>query len=631
MLSLQDPVRVLPGVGPKLSADLQEMGIATVRDMVLWFPRRYLDASNPVSLRNLVIDQEAVVHVRVAKVERKRGGKASYVDLTVEDSTGTALVRFFGQPYRALVRPGSSLLVYGSPAWVGKQRGFVNPFVLESPRVVPIYPQSAQVRSHQLARFVEAALQAPLEELGSVPAAVARAEGLADLGWSIRSLHRPETMADLEPATERMRFEEVWQFFDSLRAQRHESEAGVPVELSESWWQGALAKLPFTLTSEQCAVLEECKTDLASGSAMLRLINGDVGTGKTVLAALLAAAVAQKELRTLILVPTSLLVAQHQATLTRLLTPFQVSVGRWTATQKDEAAQVVVGTHALIGENAQFADVGLVVVDEQHRFGVKQRARLRAKASQVPHYLSLSATPIPRTLALTIFQGLHVSFLRERPNNRPPVRTQVITPAELPEVHKAVLAARARGEQVYVVCPQIGDGEEVAGTHAVTSEYERLRRAHPEYGRFGLLHGQLKPEEKEAVLTAFASGEIDVLVATTVVEVGVDVPNATVLIVRSAERFGLAQLHQLRGRVGRGGKPGTCFLTIGSDARGSVQVLAETEDGFAIAEADLMKRGPGELTGSLQAGLPKFRFTALQELTFLTRVRDLVSANTESD
>lgn len=623
MLTLTDTVRVLPGVGPKIAQQLGEMGVSSIEDLLRWFPRRYLDASNPVSLRNLIIDQEAVVHVSVIRTEKKHA-RASYVDLYVEDGTGEAIIRFFGQPYRALLNPGTNLLVYGTPVWVGRKRGFVNPMLLDSPKVVPIYPQSADVRSHQISRFVQAALQAPLEGMGTVPAEVTQEQGLADLSWSVRTLHQPERMADLEPATQRMRFEEVWQFFLGLRQEKHEQVSGVHVSLPDTWWQQAVENLPFTLTDEQQAVLAECRSDLGSGSAMLRLVNGDVGTGKTVLAALLAAAVAQKGMRTLILVPTSVLVAQHEVTLTKLLTPFRVSVGRWTASQKDVGPQVLVGTHALLSEGTQFSDVGLVVVDEQHRFGVKQRAKLRAHGEQVPHYLSLSATPIPRTLALTLFRGLHVSFLRERPQNRPPVHTEIIPPKRLPEVHKAVLAARARGEQVYVVCPQVGDGEEVAGVHTVTVEFERLRTSHPEYGRFGLLHGQLKPAEKEAVLMAFAAGDIDVLVATTVVEVGVDVPNATVLVVRSAERFGLAQLHQLRGRVGRGGKPGMCFLTVSNDASSNVQILAETEDGFAVAEADLMKRGPGELTGSLQAGLPKFRFTALQELEFLTQVRDLV-------
>lgn len=624
MLALADPVRVLPGVGPKIAASLEDMGIQTVRDLLFWFPRRYLDASNPVQLKNLILDQEAVVHVEVVHVEKKRGGRASYVDLHVTDGTAVALARFFGQPYRALIRPGMKLHVFGSPTWVGRVKGFVNPLILDSPSVIPIYPQSAEVKSHQLTKFVAAALVAPLAELAVIPDQVAKEKGLVTVDWAIRCLHQPARLVDLESATERMRFEEVWQFFTSLRREKHDAEPGVSIALPDSWWQEAKATLPFTLTGEQEEVLAACRSDLASGSAMLRLVNGDVGTGKTVLAALLAAAVAKQGLHTLILVPTSVLVAQHEATLTRLLNPFRVSVGRWTAHQKDRGAQVLVGTHALISEGVQFDDVGLVVVDEQHRFGVKQRAKLRAHGAQVPHYLSLSATPIPRTLALTLFRGLHVSFLRERPQNRPPVRTEVIPPHRLPEVHKAVLEARARGEQVYVVCPHVGDGEDVAGVHTVITEYERLRKAHPEYGNFGLLHGQMKPIEKEAVLMAFAGGEIDVLVATTVVEVGVDVPNATILIVRSAERFGLAQLHQLRGRVGRGGKPGTCFLTVSGDSPGNVQVLAETEDGFAVAEADLMKRGPGELTGSMQAGLPKFRFTALQELEFLAEVRDLV-------
>lgn len=636
-----DSVRLIPGIGPKTVENLSRMGITTIRDLLHWFPRRYVDATNPLPLNLVPFGQTEAVRVIVDRVVSKRTKRGlQMVDAEVSDGTGVPLtLRFFNQPYMAkkLVE-GSEWTAVGVIERFHSLNVMSSPVVLDAPQVIPVYLQTKGVTSWMLQKYIREALPATLID-ETIPTPLRVQEGLPEYREMLRLIHMPDSLDEAEQGRRAMAFLEAFSFFMQVeQAKGMEAEAGAVLEVPVDWLQKVVATLPFELTAGQKRVVWDMLQEMQSGKLMTRLLNGDVGSGKTVVAGLLAAVVAHNHKKTVFLAPTEILAQQHAQTLSGLLKQAGCRVAVWTASTKEKVdeADIIVGTHAVLQDSFAIDNLGLVVVDEQHRFGVKQRALLRDKQDHPPHVLAMTATPIPRTLALVLFADLQVSFLKEKPKNRLPIETELIPPARRRDMEARIRTEVQAGHQVFVLCPLIEkedvyeegqllvDPKEIK---TVVKEAERLSQEHPEFGRVAALHGKMKAKEKDALMAQLKDGQIKVLVATSVIEVGVDVPNATVMVVENAERFGLAQLHQLRGRVGRSGEQAYCFLcpTVGGGpAIERLKALVEFESGFDIAERDLELRGPGDLTGTVQSGLPDFKMAKLTDLAFLQHVKDVV-------
>lgn len=618
-MTLESRLTAIAGVGPARAAQLERLGLLTVRDVIWWLPRHYLDCRYPSHVNELLPDQLAVIRARASDVRtsRSRRGQA-VIRATLADSSGEIEAVWFGQPFWAetLRRPGEKLLV----GKVGRDRRtyqpiLASPTLIKTTGLIPIYSVTQGLTSGALAKIIQAA-RASLSAKELVepwPKEVLKEADLPDRRTALRWAHAPDRPEQAAAARRRFAFDHLVAMQRGLWAERRAADGlvGPAIAADVGLLKQFREALPFELTAGQVKAIWKIAQDLASGRVSRRLLNGDVGSGKTAVAAAALLLAVKAGWQGVLLAPTDLLVQQHRATLARILASFKISVGVVTARQKEWESDILVGTHALFAKGASYKKVGLVVVDEQHRFGVEQRDklwRLTGEANRRPHLLSLSATPIPRTLALTLYGGLEVTQLREKPPGRPPIETRIINEDE---VVKLVRAAVGRGEQAYVVCPLIEEVE-LSGSifderRTVKTVADELAAALPD-AKIGILHGRLSSFEKDDAIGQFVAGQLDGLVATTVVEVGVDVPGATLMIIENAERFGIAQLHQLRGRVGRSERPATCALLVrggGEPALARCRKVVSTEDGFALAEFDLQERGPGELVGLTQSGFSR--------------------------
>ena len=644
------PVTRLAGVGPAVAAKLAERGIHTLQELWFLLPLRYEDRTRLTPIRELRPGRALQAEGRVRQVERIFRGRP-VLKVTLGDDDGALLqLRFFHfrGPQVQGFQPGRRVRVFGEvrPGTQGWEIIHPSYRLLDdqdaaalSERLDPVYPQIEGLGPGSLGRLVRLALAGlpASERLEHLPIALWRDLALPDLREALLTVHHPPADADIaallagtHPAQRRLAFEELLAHALSLRRQRIalREQGAFPLPPARPAVDALRAALPFALTGAQQRVLAEIEADLGKPQPMLRLVQGDVGSGKTVVAALATMQAVAAGRQVALMAPTELLAEQHLQNFQRWLEPLGIRVawlaGKVTGKARretlaaiaDGSAQVVVGTHALMQGGVVFGALGLVIVDEQHRFGVHQRLALRDKGlegERVPHQLVMTATPIPRTLAMTAYADLDLSVIDELPPGRTPVTTVAVAAERRPELVERVRKACAEGRQAYWVCPLIEESEEIEAQAAQTT-FEQLSEALPEL-RIALLHGRMKPTEKQETMRRFKAGELQLLVATTVIEVGVDVPKASLMVIENAERLGLAQLHQLRGRVGRGRAASSCVLLyqppLGAIARERLEVMRRSNDGFVIAEKDLELRGPGELLGTRQTGLAVFRIADL--------------------
>ena len=634
MARLQDPVTILKGVGPTMAKRFAQLNIHTLQDLICHFPRGYEDRTRLITIDKLEVDVPACFKAMVMNTPRTAHIRKG-LDITrvqVADHTARLNLTFFNNKFAAeQLRYGEEYIFYG--AVTGDYVGYsmTNPVFeavssqpIATRRVLPIYPLTAGLSNAAMLKAVRQALSICDPPAEILPESVRKEYGILGADRAYYAIHEPQSMAEAELAKKRLIFEEFFVFSAGLSLVRAERARKKSKPYENLDLQPFYKSLPFNLTSAQQRAIDEILEDLRSGAAMNRLVQGDVGSGKTMVAAAAAYCAVQNGHQAAMMAPTEILAEQHYHSLKKLFAPLGVEVGLLTGSMtvkqkrdiRDAIAsgqlQLIVGTHALLSETTIFSDLGLVITDEQHRFGVAQRAKLSAKG-QDPHLLVMSATPIPRTLALLMYGDLEVSIINELPPGRQPVETFLVNESYRARINAFIRKQAEEKHQSFVVCPAVEESEELS-IKAATVWAETLQQTVFPDLRIALIHGQMKAAEKEEAMASFARGEADVLVATTVIEVGVDVPNATLMVIEDADRFGLSQLHQLRGRVGRGGAKSYCILTSQNrnpDTQGRLKALCKTTDGFAIAEEDLKLRGPGDFFGSRQSGLPTFRVANL--------------------
>ena len=635
-LAPDTPVRYLKGVGPKTAQRFEKLGILTLADLLCHYPRRYVDFTQPYSIAQAPAETECVVK---AEVYAKLGGRMlpggrQLERLTAGDGVSTLEVTWFNNPYAIKkLEIGQEYFFQGLLTGGMLRRQMVNPQVRTAAQITAapleaVYPQTEGLSSTVIARCIQQLL--PHAELlaDPLPAEMRRKYRLPDKADAVRAIHCPASPEQAAAARRRLIYEEllVLQLGIGCMKSRGAADTGAPMRLIDPapFWES----LPFAPTGAQRRAVTEILADMSGQHTMNRLLQGDVGSGKTLVAAAAIWACIRSGYQAALLAPTEILATQHAESLNRMLAPFGMRVALLTGGMKaaarrttlaairDDQADCVVGTHAILGGGVEFARLGLAVIDEQHRFGVRQRGMLAEKAVN-PHLLVMSATPIPRTLGLLIYGDLDISLLDELPPGRTPVKTRAITGKKREDLYHFLDTEIGRGRQVYLVCPAIEDSPDAA-LKAVKGYYEQVAKPLLPNRRVGLMHGKLKPKEKAAVMQDFKEGKLDALVSTTVIEVGVDVPNASVMVIENAERYGLSALHQLRGRVGRGAAESWCFLVSdheGEAVRQRLHFLCTTTDGFAVAQYDLENRGPGDFFGSRQHGLPSLQIADLMNDT----------------
>jgi ATP-dependent DNA helicase RecG len=640
--TLETEVQYVKGVGTKLAQVLSKLNIYALGDLLFHLPRRYEDRRQFRKIAHARAGEAITVSGKLVTVDNVKVRNLTLTKAYLDDGSGVLELVWYNQPYMKDTLNklrNSQIVAYGivkespyglqmeTPEWEDLPDGADPDSLLSVNRIVPIYPLTEGIRQKRMRQIIWNAVQYAHLAPEILPRSVRERLGLMPIQQALQQIHFPDDEQMIEPARQRLVFEEFFlmQLGVGLQRLRTRQERGIAMRIDADRLNEMLHRIvPFELTNAQKRVIHEIWNDMAQPHPMNRLLQGDVGSGKTIVAAAAILAAVDNQYQAAIMAPTEILAEQHYITLHRLFQPLGISVellvGRLSNKQRQQAREriatgrgmVAVGTHALIQEGVSFARLGLAIVDEQHRFGVLQRAALRDKGI-MPHVLVMTATPIPRTLTLTLYGELDVSVIDELPPGRKPVRTYWKTPEERLKVYAGVRKLVEQGRQAYVICPLIDESDKLQ-VRAAEQMAEHLQKdVFPDL-RVGLLHGRMKPAEKEAVMEAFRAGELDILVSTTVIEVGVDVPNAAVIVIEDADRFGLAQLHQLRGRVGRSEHQSYCVLIAdpkSEEGQRRMEIMTRTNNGFLIAEEDLRIRGPGEIYGTRQSGMPSFRVADL--------------------
>ena len=657
MADLGTDVRYIKGIGEQKAKALAKLGIRTLQDLIAYFPRAYDDRRAVVKIKDLQDGENACTEAMVAAaptLSRIRKG-LELVKLRAVDESGTLDITFFNQAYRknSLI-PGETYIFYGKAEGNLLRKTMTNPVVEKegqrqlTGRIVPIYPLTAGISQLTLIRAMEQGLAECRDLLADpLPDKVRTAHGLCHAGYAYEKIHFPGDEKELSDARRRLVFEELFLLAIGLKKLRRRRDGLQCQPFGDTDLTAFYQALPFSLTGAQRRAIGDIMKDFASGRPMNRLVQGDVGSGKTMVAAAAIVCAVRNGRQAALMAPTEILAEQHYQGLAPLLEKLGITcvlrTGSLTVRQRREAlgqlaqgeAQVAIGTHALISEDVAYQDLGLVVTDEQHRFGVGQRSALAAKGRH-PHLLVMSATPIPRTLALIIYGDLDVSVIDELPPGRQKIDTFAVTSAYHRRVWEFLRREVSSGRQAYVICSMVEENDTIPDERKAVTEYAKMlqEQVFPEL-KVGYVHGRMKAKEKEAVMAAFAAGTVQILVSTTVVEVGVDVPNATVMVVEDADRFGLSQLHQLRGRVGRGKEKSYCILISDNrneETRQRLKVMTKTADGFQIAEEDLRLRGPGDFFGHRQHGLPALKVADLTcDVALLQEAREAAETLMEED
>jgi ATP-dependent DNA helicase RecG len=651
---LRQPVTAIKGIGPQIAQKLERLGPTTVWELLYLLPRRYDDYTNMQPINRLQYGEQVTIIGTIWETRARRSANNQVVvQTTINDGSGAVQATWFNQPWlTGKLKAGMQVVISGkveqflgrpvfnSPEWEPLE---MEP--LKTRRIVPVYPLTKGLFAHKVREIMRTAVSEWSDRLPDLlPEPVRQRQQLYPLSYSLQQAHFPDSQETLHKARRRLAFDELFILQIGMQGQRHEwlAQPGIPLRAEPGHLIQFRNSLPFSLTGAQQRVIDEIQADMAQNRPMNRLLQGDVGAGKTIVAAAALFIAYKAGMQSALMAPTAILAEQHYRGLRGTLEPFGINVclltGNTPTAEKAEiyaglangSLHVAIGTHALIQDEVTFARLALAVIDEQHRFGVEQRALLRQKGAQTsagqpnPHLLVMSATPIPRTLALSLYGDLDLSLLDEMPPGRQEIKTRWLRYSERERAYAFIKSLVKKGQQAYIIYPLVEESDKLEANAAV-EEYERLQKEVFFDVRLGLVHGRLRPTEKETVMRDFYDGKVDVLIATSVIEVGVDVPNSTAILIDGANRFGLAQLHQFRGRVGRGSQQSYCLLVadaVAGDAEQRLQALEQTNDGFALAEKDLEIRGPGQFFGRQQSGLPELKMASLLDIELLEAARE---------
>lgn len=625
MLKKTDSVQYIKGVGEKRAELFSKLGVSSVDALLRFYPRKYIDFSKYTDIFAAPIDNAVCVKAQIISAVSKeyyRGGKMTVYSFKIKDSSGVATVKLYNLTYLASVlKTGYTYLFYGKVTGSIFEKEMNSPIIkkVSEAEIVPVYPLTAGISSAQISKIIKNALEnTELKE--TLPLSVRNKYSLCGLKEGFQKIHFPKCEEDIAVSKKRFAFEEMFILQMSFSLIKRNNMTFTGINVLKDYSEEFFSLLPFKPTDAQKRVTDECIKDMIDGKCLNRLIQGDVGSGKTAVAAAICHTVIKNGYQAAVMVPTEILAEQHFETLVRFFENSNIScallTGSLTAKKKHEVKEslacgninLVVGTHALITEDVVFKNLGIVITDEQHRFGVEQRTKLNNKGN-MPHKIVMSATPIPRTLSMIIYGELDISVIDEYPKNRACIKTYAVDKSYRKRIYNYIKKHIEKGQQAYIVCPLVEENE----TDIISAQqyYEELSAGEFSNYSVGILHGKQKPYEKEKVMKNFKNGEISLLICTTVIEVGIDVPNATVMVIENAERFGLAALHQLRGRIGRGKEESTCILVSPSYDSERLSIMCNTSDGFKIADEDLKMRGPGDFIGKRQHGLPEMKIADL--------------------